>query len=229
MTNHILQSIARPIMRANAAAARGDFAEAQLIARQAVEQAENSLHQVSRAAAHYTLATMLWSDESASADEAREHARQALDLGLSYTDDYFLALTLLARIEAGLGNLSQAHILTEQLLDIYRRKNRRPGIADALRSFGDLALRENDLPAARRYFEESLGMYRTEIHDPLNQAGLLLSFGSLAYREGQPDEAQQRWDEALQLGLEHNLPQVVVLARRSLSILNADSSLEDEG
>jgi tetratricopeptide (TPR) repeat protein len=227
MTEPIVQSVASLILRINSAASQGDYAEAQAIARQAVEQAERSLHQPSRAAAHYTLATMLWSDETASASEARDHARQALDLALSYTDDYFLALTLLARVEAGLGNLSQARALTEQLLEAYRRKDRQRGIADALRSFGDLALRENDLPAARQYFEEGLVMYRTEIRDPLNQAGLLLSFGSLAYREGNTEEARQRWDEASQLGIDHDLPQVVALARRSLSILATDDPVED--
>ena len=133
----------------------------------------------------------------------------------------------MGRIEAGLGNLDQAHVLTEQLLDAYRRKDRRRGIADALRSFGDLALRENDLPAARQHFEESLRMYRAEIQDPLNQAGLLLSFGSLAYREGLPEEARQHWEEATRLGLDHGLPQVVALARRSLSILAAENTPDD--
>lgn len=227
MTEPIVQAVASLILRANSAAAQGDYAEAQAVARQAIEQAERSLHQPSRAAAHYTLATMLWSDETASASEARDHARLALELALSYTDDYFMALTLLARVEAGLGNLSQARALTEQLLEAYRRKNRRRGIADALRSFGDLALRENDLPAARQYFEEGLQMYRAEIQDPLNMAGLLLSFGSLAYREGNPAEARQHWTEASQIGMDHGLPQVVALARRSLSILDTEPSRDD--
>jgi tetratricopeptide (TPR) repeat protein len=227
MTEPIVQTVARLILRANGAASQGDYAEAQSVAREAVDQAEKTLHQPSRAAAHYTLATMLWSDETASASEAREHARSALDLSLNYTDDYFLALTLLARVEAGLGNLSQARTLTQQLLDAYRRKNRQRGIADALRSFGDLALRENDLPAARQHFEEGLQMYRDGIQDPLNLAGLLLSFGSLAYREGNPDEARQYWQEASALGMEHGLLQVVALARRSLSIPAADSPRED--
>ncbi len=220
MTQPINAQIARLIHRANDAAARGSIPEAQDIAREAVTKAQDVFHQPSRTAAHYTLATLLWSDETAPAEEAREHAAQAVELATNHTEEYYLAVTLLARIDAGLGYFEHAKALNENLLEIYQHKNRQRGIADVLRSFGDIALKENDLPAARQYFTESLALYESSINDPLNQAGLLLSLGSLAFREGNMTEAQQHWKQAVALGQEHAFYQVVVYARRALATLS---------
>jgi tetratricopeptide (TPR) repeat protein len=226
MTQPINATIARLIRQANAAAADGNLSEAQDIARQAVEKSQIVIHQPSRAAAHYTLATMLWSDETASAEEARQHAAKALELAMTHTEEYYMAITLLARIDAGLGNLEHARALNENLLEIYQRKNRQEGIADVLRSFGDIALKENDLQAAREHFSQSLALYQNEIHDPLNQAGLLLSLGSLAFREGNLSEAQQHWESAYRLGQENGFHQVVDYAQRALDALSEISADE---
>lgn len=219
MTQPINAQIARLIRRANDTAARGNLQEAQEIAREAVEQAQGVFHKPSRTAAHYTLATLLWGDESTSAEEAREHAAKAVELATNHTDEYYLAITLLARIDAGLGNFEHAKALNENLLEIYRRKARQQGIADVLRSFGDIALKENDLPTARGYFEESLALYENSIDDPLNQGGLLLSLGSLAFREGNLAQARSHWEQAAALGETHDIYQVTVYARRALAAL----------
>jgi len=220
MTEPINATVARMIRQANSASASGDHAEAQRAAREAVQYASRSVqHRPTRAAAHYTLAAALWADENASMDEAREHAVRGLELATVHTDEYYLAMTLLARIDAGLGNLESARALNENLLDIYTHKNRRRGIADVLRSMGDLALKENNLAAAREYFQQGLAIYESGVDDPLNQAGLLLSLGTLAYREGAPEQAQQHWDMARSIGEMHHLPQVVRSAQQGLDLL----------
>ncbi len=219
MTEPINATIARLIRQANAAAARGDYPAAQHLAREAVERSQLVFHQPSRAAAHYTLATMLWSDETARAEEAQVHAATAAKLARPHTDEYYMAITLLARIEAGLGHLERAQALNENLLDIYQRKNRPQGIADVLRSFGDLALKRNDLPAAREFFEQSQALYESVVDDPLNQAGLLISMGSLAFREGDMDQARQHWERACALGQKHHFNQIITYAQRALDAL----------
>jgi tetratricopeptide (TPR) repeat protein len=228
MPEPISAGVARLIHEANEAAESGDLARAQATAGRAIELAESTFHQPSRAAANYTLAAMLWSDPSASVSEAHTHARQALDLALRFTDEYYLALTLLSRIEAGLGNHPQARRYLEQLQDSYRRKNRQKGLADVLRSFGDLAMKENDLSAARTYFTDGLALYTSTVRDPLNHAGLLLSFGSLAYREGAYEEAGQHWENAARLGEEHRLPQVLSQARQALALLAETTSRQEK-
>jgi tetratricopeptide (TPR) repeat protein len=226
MTQPINAQIARLINRANDAAARGNIQEAQDIAGEAVAKAQGVFHKPSRTAAHYTLATLLWSDETAPAENAREHAAKAVELATNHTEEYYMAVTLLARIDAGLGNFEHARALNENLLEIYRHKGRQRGIADVLRSFGDIALKENNLPTARQYFTESLTLYENSIDDPLNQAGLLLSLGSLAFREGDLEQAQQHWEGAVTLGEAHDIYQVVVYARRALETL-AEAAADD--
>ncbi len=221
MPEPISAQVAALIRKANAASATGNLAQAQRQARAAVARAKLSLHMPSQVAAHYTLATMLWSDDTASVEEAREHAAKALELALGHTEEYYMAVTLLARIEAGLGNLEQAKRLNEQLLEVYKRKNRKAGIADVLRSFGDLALKSNELVAARQCFRESLAFYDADVEDPLNEAGLHLSMGSLEFREGDMNEARRHWERAHSIGTVHGFFQVVAMAQRGLSAVEA--------
>jgi tetratricopeptide (TPR) repeat protein len=216
-------TIARLIRQANSALTSGNFPAAQTVARQAVEKAEAVLHKPSQAAAHYTLATVLWSDETAPAAQAQEHAAAALVLSAIHTEEYYMAMTLLARIEAGIGNFDQARKLNQNLLDIYKRKNRQKGVADIMRSFGDLAMKEGNLTEARQYFQQSLVLYETKIHDPLNQAGLLLSLGSLSYREGNLTEARQHWEAAKLIGVKENLHQIVYIAEQALTPMEEDT------
>lgn len=226
MSEPINAKVANLIRQANAAAAAGDLPGAQLAAQEAVEKANLSQHSASRIAAHYTLATMLWSDEAASIEQAHFHAHTACELAIRHSDEYYLTLTLLTRIEAGLGHFERARQLNTELLESFQRKNRVQGIADALRTFGDIALKCNDLVTARQYFEQSLALYRDEIHDPLNLAGLLLSLGSLAFREGAPVQAAEYWQEASRLGESQGMSQITLLAQRSLSLLTKSDTDE---
>jgi tetratricopeptide (TPR) repeat protein len=228
MLEPINASVARLIQQANAASARGDYAEAQRAAREAVDRASQGIHQPSQVAAHYTLAVTLCADETASMAEAREHATTALELAKAHTDEYYLAITTLARIDASLGNLEHARELNESLLETYRNKNRRHGIAEILRNLGDLALKQDDLPAAKACFQQSLALYESGINDALNQAGLLLSMGTLAYREGDPGQAHQYWQTAYDLGQDLNLHQIMEAAERGLMLLSEVLALEDE-
>lgn len=219
MIKPINATVARLIRQANSAAEQGNLNEAQHVAREAVTQAIDTQHIPTQVVAHYTLAVMLWSDVQASPEEARQHAAEALRMADTHTDEYYLAMTLLARIDAGLGNLEQAQALNENLLDIYRRKERHSGIADMLRSLGDIALKRGDLTDAREHFEHGLALYEEKVDDPLNQAGLLLSLGSLAFREQQFDEARQHWEQAKALGEVCRHYQIITSAQQSLTLL----------
>lgn len=231
MPEPINAKVARLIRRANAASANGDHQVAQQIAREAVKKADMNIHKPTQTAAHYTLAAALWADQSASAQEAREHVVKALDLELTkqYTEEYYLSLTLLARIDAGLGNLEKAQAINEKLLVAFQRKNRRRGIAEILRNMGDLALKQNDLAAAREHFEQSLTLYEDgDVNDPLSHAGLLLSMGTLAYHEGDLTQAEAHWQQAQALGAQHNMPQVQESVRQGLEILAEEITTQDE-
>lgn len=219
MTAPINARVANLIRRANAAASSGEFIKALRLARESVKKAENTFHRATQTAAHYTLATILWADENASPKEARKHAARALELAEIHSDEYYLAMTLLARIDAGLGNFEYAQALNENLLEIYQRKERHQGIADVLRSLGDLAMKQNDLSTARMYFEKSLKLYSSTVDDPLNHAGLLLSMGSLAYREGNFDTAKQYWEQAHRIGMHHQYYGVIESAQMGLNLL----------
>lgn len=226
MPEPINAKVASLIRQANARAATGDLPAAQDSAALAVDAAKATFHKPSQSAAYYTYAMLLWSDENASATKAVEAAQLALDTATPHTEEHYMALTLLGRIEAGVGNFERAKTLTAELLAIYRRKNRTAGIADALRSFGDLALKQSDLATARTYFAESLELYENDINDPINQAGLLLSLGSLAYQEGTPLEAQRFWETAENLGQQNQHQQVILYAQQALAILTDTATNE---
>lgn len=231
MPEPINAKVARLIRRVNAASANGDHQVAQQIAREAVNKAAMNTHKPTQTAAHYTLAAALWADQNASAQEAREHVVKALDLELArqYTEEYYLSLTLLARIDAGLGNLENAQAINEKLLVTFRRKNQRRGIAEILRNLGDLALKQNDLIAARDHFVQSLTLYEDgEVNDPLSHGGLLLSMGTLAYHEGDLVQAEARWQQAQALGTRHDMPQILESARQGLEILAEEIIAQDE-
>ncbi|MFC1959390.1 tetratricopeptide repeat protein [Chloroflexota bacterium] len=226
MPEPINAKVASLIRQANSSAAKGNYAEAQALATQAVESATNTFHKPSQTAAYYTCAMLLWSDEHAPIAKTTEYAQLALDTATPHTEEYYMALTLLARVEAGTGNFERAESLTSELLNSYRRKNRRAGIADALRSFGDLALKQDNLTAAHEYFEESLALYENEIDDPINQSGLLLSLGSLAYQEGNLLEAQRYWETAEKLGQQNKHQQIIDYAQQALAILTSPANNE---
>lgn len=227
MTEPINPTVAKLIQQANEAAMYGKLLDAHQIAQKAVLRANDTLHKATQAAANYTYAALLWQDESTSANEALYHAKRAAELATTHTNEYYLSLTLRARIEAELGNFDIATQLLEELLTIYRRKKRQSGVADALRSLGDISLKKRDFPQAHQRFNESLEIYRTDIHDPLNLAGLLLSFGSLCFQMGQMEMAQQHWQEAHQIGLAESLPQIKQLASRSLRLLQQDKNADE--
>lgn len=219
MPEPISRNIAQLIRQANEAASAGDVTEGQDIAQNAVLQATATHHKPTEAAAHYTFAVLLWQDEDASIKTAHHHASQAVKLATRHTDEYYLAATLLARIEAELGNFEAATRLLDELLATYRRKNRHAGIADNLRAQGDLAMKQNNYTLAHQHFAESLEIYRTMVNDPLNLGGLLLSLGSLCYREQNMSQARSYWREASELGGKEGLPQVARLASQNLSLI----------
>lgn len=224
MTQPINAQIAKLIRNANDAAAAGDYRQAQTIAQTAVTQSKVIFHGPTQATAHYTYATMLWSDETASAETAREHAAKAVEMAVPHTEEYYMAMTLLARINAGIGNFEKAQELNQKLLQTYEHKGRKKGIADVYRNFGDIALKQNDLLAAQSYFAQSVSLYEKEVDDPLNHAGALISIGLLAYRQNQPETARTYWEQAQQLGEKHGFVQVVEYAQRGLDVISENDA-----
>jgi tetratricopeptide (TPR) repeat protein len=207
------------IRASNAAAHSGNLQQAQETAREAAAKAQSTLHKPSLAAACYTLASHLWSDEGASAVEARNCAETARDSALPNSEEYLLSTTLLARIETAIGNLDAAKNLLSELLARYEQKERAAGIADIYRSMGDLALKQRDSASAKQYFQASLTLYDNKVNDPLNQAGLLLSMGILAYQERDFAQARNVWERARDIGHANSLPQIKNLALQNLEVL----------
>lgn len=227
MPEPINSTVARMIREANDLLARGELVDATEVAQKALVRAVLSMHRPTRAVAHYTLANILWSDETASAFDALSHARSAEEYATPHSDEYYLAQTLQAKIHAATGEHATAYELNTKLLQQFRTRNNLRGQAEVLRNLGDLALQQGNLHDSRRYFEESLALQRGQLRDRLGLVGLLLSLGIVAFQERVLDEARRHWEEALTIARENNLPHIAEMAKSNLLVLQELTADED--
>jgi len=96
------------------------------------------------------------------------------------------------------GDHSQARILLEESLALYREVGDTGGIADALYELGTLAWHQDDYGRARALHEESLALYR-EVGDNVGIARVLGQLGSLAQVQGDYSQARTLFEEGLAL------------------------------
>ena len=104
-----------------------------------------------------------------------------------------------------------------KLARLYREKHDNLGLANALKSLGNLENRLGGVDEARRHYEEAERLYQDE-RDNLGLANALKSLGDLERRLGGVDEARRRYEEAEHLYRDE---------RDNLGLANALKSLGD--
>jgi non-specific serine/threonine protein kinase len=133
--------------------------------------------------------------------------------------------------------------LAQESLAVFRHLEDRPGTAYALNSLGELARLQGDHPAAKRYYEECLGIVR-ETGERNREAMQYENLGVISYHEGEFELAENLIKQGLtlfrQLGTGYGLATVLgslagpVAAlgrpRRATTLLGAaDTHLESIG
>jgi tetratricopeptide (TPR) repeat protein len=210
--------VARLIRRAHGILKQGYQQKAHNVARDAFEVALLSSHRYSIASAAYTLATILWADSDADLNEVLNLLGKAQINAQSHSDTALGAKTLMARVEAALGNYEAAETLNEELLTYYVGKNSRSGEAEVLRNLGELRRQQGDFVNAPYYLNQSLNIYR-ELGDSFHQGAALLSLGAIHLQIGAFDEAENCWREALALGEKVGEGQITRRAQNGLNLV----------
>jgi tetratricopeptide (TPR) repeat protein len=172
----------------------GDYDSARAAVEQALDVARKQDHTPSLAAAYYGMASVIWNSGGTSED-AHHYASLAAQHCKANTSTDLMVRTLIARLKAARGNYEAAVLLNEDLMRYYRREERLDGLADVMRSLGDISRAQGKYEVAKLQYFESLELYK-KLEDPLNHSALLLSLGSLMFQMDHHDEAREFWEEA---------------------------------
>jgi predicted ATPase len=106
--------------------------------------------------------------------------------------------------------------------------------ARSLRAAGLMAYAQRDLPAAQRYFRESLALFQ-ELGESSDTASLLADLGKVAMTRGDRDHARDLYNKVLALRREQNdiqgiasvLTSLGLLAMRARDLAKAEEQLEE--
>jgi len=184
---------------------------------QAILLSRQQEHTPSLAASYYGMASVIWGS-GGTAEDAHRYASLAAEHTKANTTTDLLVRTLIARIKAARGNYEAATILNEDLLRYYQENQRNEGIADILRSLGDLHRAQGNYALALEKYAESRAYYE-KINDPLNLSGLLLSLGALKFQTNQLADARQAWQEARAIAEHNGYQDVLEKADEAMALL----------
>ncbi|MFP4322525.1 MAG: tetratricopeptide repeat protein [Anaerolineales bacterium] len=196
-----------------------DYDAAMALAHEALDKALNQNHNPSIAAAYYGIASLIWASGGDSA-KAHYYAGLAAQNTKANTQTDLLVRTLVARIKAARGNYEAAILLNEDLLRYYFETNDYSGMANVLRSLGDVYFSMGNYAKATERYHESLRLYTNDLQEPLNHAGVLVSYGSLMYQRSDTQQAEAYWDEAQRIAEAHGFRHIIEgldSARRDLN------------
>lgn len=196
-----------------------EYDAARTSAERALSVAETQQHKPSIAAAYYGLASVIWAVKGDD-HQAIMYANMAVQNTRQDTTTDLLARTLVARIKSARGNHEAAILLNEDLLRYYWEQQQLNGVADILRSLGEVYMNMEHYAQAKERLIESLKLYLHDVDEPLNQAGVLLSLGSLAYQTQDPAEARYYWGEARNLAEAKGFRHVIEAVDQALEMLN---------
>jgi tetratricopeptide (TPR) repeat protein len=122
------------------------------------------------------------------------------------------SLLYLSRAHLQVGELEPALTMAQQALTLAQECEQPPRQADALRMFGEIAVRREPIDAdtAERSFREALALAETLEMRPL-QAHCHLGLGKLYRRTGRHEEARDELETAVsmlrEMGMTHWLPE----------------------
>ncbi len=185
-----------------------DYDAAMALANEALDKALDQNHEPSMAAAYYGLASVIWASGGDSA-QVHYYAGLAAQNTKADTQTDLLARTLVARVKAARGNFDAAILLNENLLRHYFEQSNFSGMANILRSLGDVYFSMGDYAKAAERYHESMRLYANDLQEPLNHAGVLVSYGSLMYQRGERDQAETYWDEARRIAEAHGFRHII--------------------
>ena len=131
--------------------------------------------------------------------------------------------------------------LYQDLLDGARARRDIQRVASALSGLGDVAAAEGDEPTARRFYDESLGLFR-ELQDRWGIAGVLCDLGNLLRDSGAHENACEHYHHTLllfrELGYRRGIARVLEcmticaasqgLAVRALTLAGAAATVRRE-
>lgn len=185
-----------------------DYDSARAKAQQAIDAALAQDHNPSIAAAYYGMASVIFGS-GGDPYEAHNFCNLALQNTKANTTTDLLVRTLIARIKAARGNYEAAIVINEDLLRYYFENDHLGGLADTLRSLGDIYMLMGEYEKARERYAESLKLYRQDVDEPLNQAGVLVSYGSLMFQMNARPEARTFWLEARNIAETHGFRNII--------------------
>lgn len=215
----ILMSVRSLLREADQKLITMEYDVALKLTQQALELALSQNHFPSMAAAYYGVASVIFGS-GGDPYEAHRYCNLAMQNSQPNSITDLLTRTLVARIKAARGNYEAAIVLNEDLLRYYFETNNLSGLADILRSLGDIYILTGDYEKARERYAESLKLYRGEVDEPQNNAGVLLSYGTLMYQMKSHPEARAFWLEARNLAESHGFRNIVEAVDSALELLN---------
>jgi tetratricopeptide (TPR) repeat protein len=175
---------------------------------QAQSLLERAITLVEPVAPQSTLLGLIWSNlgtvqlEQGHVDTARRAFERSIAVfeQSNEPDSFQIAVPLvnLAEVLADGGDASAAQPLLERALESNRRilGDPSPGVADALRRLGALALVTHDLVRARQYLEQAMSMWAATDPKNLDAIAVTIDMGRLLMAEGRPGEALSYFRDA---------------------------------
>jgi tetratricopeptide (TPR) repeat protein len=94
------------------------------------------------------------------------------------------------------GNMDSSYACNIKALNIYREVGGEHGISQCLSNLGDIMMEKDQYQAAKKYYEESIQLRRTN-EDAYGMAISLTGLANVYYVLGKPDLAEQYYDSAL--------------------------------
>ncbi len=193
------------------ATARGNYADAEALGKEALETSEKRDNPWDRTLAYYVLCRAAYLQGRN--EEALDWAQRAYELASALRHQWFLAYCLLelGNVRSTLGDLDSAKRHYTESYRVREEFGDPEGMAIALSYLGDVALEQKSFTEARKLFERSIALYR-EIHD---KGGLAQSCRGVAKTECAFNDlrsARASYREALQLAAEiKHVPMLLTL------------------
>lgn len=180
---------------------RGDFAQAETLAQEAITLYRNLDSQKNIALTFNTLGTIAVKTNQYA--QAQAYYQQSLDIRrrLNHPREIAESLNNLGTVASELGQFEQARQCYQECLTLVQPSGNRPAIANILNNLGTLAGMQTRYPEAQQYFEQSLQI-RQEMGDQYGIATSLNNLAAIARYLEDYETARRYAEESLALHIE---------------------------
>jgi tetratricopeptide (TPR) repeat protein/predicted Ser/Thr protein kinase len=178
----------------NAYSTKQDFKNAEQYFNQAIQLARANKGRVGEAKGMANLAGVYIS--TLRVDQGLQLAQQALSFFQqnNYPASAFTCLTHMVRGYRRKGDYAAAVQAANQKLEIAQKDGSQPSIAAAYVELGAVLLDQEDLPAARKQYEDSLNIYQN-LNSTVQTTYNKVNLGNILWRQGHYDQGEPLLDE----------------------------------